>query len=63
MNDFQKRYPNVTTGEGLTLYPPVILGMPSRGTEEGELPLIIGRDATILIPLPPPPAEALINTG
>jgi len=47
MHDFVRRYPNVTTGEGLTLNPPVILGMPPRGHEEGALPLIIGRDATI----------------
>jgi acetyltransferase-like isoleucine patch superfamily enzyme len=47
MHDFTKRYSNVTTGPGLTLYPPVILGMPPRGCREGERPLVIGRDATI----------------
>jgi acetyltransferase-like isoleucine patch superfamily enzyme len=47
MDDYVRRYENVTTGEGLILYPPVILGMPPRGRRDGDLPLRIGRNATV----------------
>ncbi len=40
-------YENVRLGEGAIVHPPVILGFPPRGREEGELPLIIGPGAVI----------------
>lgn len=40
-------YPNVELGEGVTLLGPCILGMPPRGAEPGELPLVIGDGAVI----------------
>jgi acetyltransferase-like isoleucine patch superfamily enzyme len=42
-----QRYPNVKTGKNLTALPPVILGMPPRGVEAGELPLVLGDQATL----------------
>lgn len=42
-----KTYPNVSIGEGLVLYPPVIVGLPPRGHKEGDLPCIIGKQATL----------------
>ncbi len=40
-------YPNVAIGEGSVVYGPCVLGQPPRGKAEGELPLTIGREATI----------------
>jgi len=40
-------FENVQLGEGVTVHPGVILGMPPRGREPGELPLIIGPGAVI----------------
>ncbi len=42
-----KIYKNVEIGKGSTLYGPVVLGQPPRGKEEGELKLIIGKNAII----------------
>jgi len=38
---------NVTLGEGTILHPPVVLGIPPRGREPGELPLVIGPESII----------------
>jgi acetyltransferase-like isoleucine patch superfamily enzyme len=38
---------NVRLGEGAVLHPPCILGMPPRGADEGELPLVIGPGAVV----------------
>ncbi|TAL59837.1 MAG: N-acetyltransferase [Bacteroidetes bacterium] len=40
-------YPNVTTGEGVLIEPPSIIGKPPRGFNPGELPLKIGINAYI----------------
>jgi acetyltransferase-like isoleucine patch superfamily enzyme len=40
-------YPNVSIGEGSIIYGPAILGQPPRGFQEGERPLVIGRNAVI----------------
>ena len=40
-------YPNVQLGKDVTLHPPCILGMPPRGKEPGELPLVVGDGAVI----------------
>ena len=40
-------YPNVHLGKGVVLHGPCILGMPPRGKEPGELPLVIGDGAVI----------------
>lgn len=40
-------YPNVHLGEGVVLHGPVVLGMPPRGREPGELELRIGPGAVI----------------
>jgi acetyltransferase-like isoleucine patch superfamily enzyme len=42
-----KVFPNVTIGEGSIVYGPCILGHPARGKAPGEVPLTIGRHATI----------------
>lgn len=42
-----KIFPNVHIGEGSVVYGPCILGHPPRGKAPGELPLVIGRGATI----------------
>ncbi len=42
-----KVFPNVHIGEGSVVYGPCILGHPPRGKAPGELPLVIGRGATI----------------
>ena len=42
-----KIYDNVQIGEGTVIYGPVILGQPPRGKQEGELPLVIGRNSVI----------------
>lgn len=42
-----RTYPNVSLGDGAELYPPVILGMPPRGSEPGQLPLVLGPGAVI----------------
>ncbi len=41
------RYPNVTLGKNAIIYQGVLLGFPPRGKEPGELPLVIGDNATI----------------
>lgn len=40
-------YPNVHIGAGSVIYGPCVLGHPPRGRAPGELPLVIGRAATI----------------
>lgn len=40
-------YPNVRLGEGCIVHDPVVLGMPPRGREPGELPLVVGPGAVI----------------
>jgi len=40
-------YPNVTIGEGTLIEPPCIIGKPPRGANSGEIPLKIGRNASI----------------
>jgi acetyltransferase-like isoleucine patch superfamily enzyme len=40
-------YPNVSLGEGSVVYGPCVLGQPPRGRAPGELPLTIGKGATI----------------
>jgi acetyltransferase-like isoleucine patch superfamily enzyme len=40
-------YPNVSLGEGSVVYGPCVLGHPPRGRAPGELPLTIGKGATI----------------
>jgi acetyltransferase-like isoleucine patch superfamily enzyme len=42
-----KVFGNVSLGEGSVVHPPVILGFPPRGREEGELALVIGPRAVI----------------
>ena len=39
--------PGVTIGPGAHMEPPAIIGQPPRGAKKGELPLVIGADATI----------------
>jgi len=46
-DDGVRIYPNVELGTNVTLEPPCILGMPPRGAEPGELPLVIGDGAVI----------------
>ncbi len=46
-DDGVRIYPNVALGTNVTLEPPCILGMPPRGAEPGELPLVIGDGAVI----------------
>jgi acetyltransferase-like isoleucine patch superfamily enzyme len=40
-------YPNVSLGEGSVVYGPCVLGHPPRGRAPGELPLTIGKGATL----------------
>jgi acetyltransferase-like isoleucine patch superfamily enzyme len=42
-----KIYANVSIGEGSIIYGPAILGQPPRGLQEGERPLVIGRNSVI----------------
>jgi acetyltransferase-like isoleucine patch superfamily enzyme len=42
-----KIYPGVTLGRNAILHGPIILGVPPRGRNAGELPLIIGDEAII----------------
>ncbi len=42
-----KIYDNVTIGEGSIIYGPAVLGQPPRGKSEGELTLVIGKNAMI----------------
>ncbi len=46
-DDWSRVYPNVQLGANVTLHGPCVLGMPPRGREPGELPLVIGDDAVI----------------